>query len=255
MATSHASALEHHTGELEQRTTELVDAHAKLHDREQQLASNQEALQRADDLDSSHAPALEHRAAELVESHAHISACEKLTGLELSVNTYTTLTSACKKGRKAEKAIAKRHKKEKAMELDADSQQPVEYHRPSWADIAGDQVRPNAVLQQRGLELNEIPDEIPYNALIRYCAKDHRVEKAMELFAEMQQIGLIPDRATFIALISACAKGNQADSALIVFAVMQKTGMTLEDRALLSACDKGGVLEKLSLELREACLV
>ena len=209
------------------------------------------------------------RAVEIAEAEAEaleLSACEKdhkvenvmqWRGLEPNVLTYTTHISACeklacKKGRKAEKAFAKRHKKEKAMELDADSQQPVECHRPSWADIAGGQVTalcvasagsepnvttyfdkaesaceksqvvkamaPHAVLQQR--------------AIISACEKG-QADKAIELFIDMQVNGLELMLSTYAALLSACEKGHRAEKAMELF----------DDRstfsALLSAYGKG----------------
>eukprot|EP00931_Biecheleriopsis_adriatica_P106333 TRINITY_DN8079_c3_g1_i5.p3 TRINITY_DN8079_c3_g1~~TRINITY_DN8079_c3_g1_i5.p3 ORF type:complete len:122 (-),score=24.85 TRINITY_DN8079_c3_g1_i5:105-470(-) len=68
-------------------------------------------------------------------------------------------------------------------------------------------------MQQRGVQ----PNAITFNALINACGKGSQAEKAVEVFEEMQQRGLTPDVITYSALISACAKGSQAEKAVEVF--------------------------------------
>ena len=53
------------------------------------------------------------------------------------------------------------------------------------------------------------PDVPTYNALISACEKGHKVEKAMELFDEMQLRGLEPKVITGTAVNSACAKATR----------------------------------------------
>ena len=86
----------------------------------------------------------------------------------------TVVAHKCKKKRKGHKGSSAVVKK--ATELDADSQQPVEYHRPSWVDIRGSE-----------------PNVTTYLARISACLKDNEVDKAMELVAEMIQGGLITE--------------------------------------------------------------
>ena len=70
---------------------------------------------------------------------------------------------------------------------------------------------------------------------------DNNAEKAVEVFREMQHLGLESTMITHNALISACDKGNKADLALDVFAEMQHKGLKPDANtysAVISACVK-----------------
>jgi pentatricopeptide repeat protein len=63
-------------------------------------------------------------------------------------------------------------------------------------------------------------------------------EKALEVFQEMQQIGVEPNVITYNAFISACKKGKKAEKALEVFQEMRQRG--LEPDAAISTSATGG---------------
>ena len=64
--------------------------------------------------------------------------------------------------------------------------------------------------RQRGL----IPDVITHNSLISACEKGHKIDKAMELLAEMKGRGVEPNVTTYTVLISACVKGHEVEEIL-----------------------------------------
>ena len=164
-------------------------------------------------------------------------------------------TIACEKGDKAEKAPRKKkHKKKKkqlrnevattAVELRTEMQQQAlapgadsacdigdkvekamemiagrdEHLRPSWADIVGG---PDA---RKGKRKGKAPDVPTYNARISACVKDHKAEKAIELFVGLQSTGSEPNVTTYTALISACVKDHEVEKAMELVAEMQQGG-------------------------------
>ena len=135
----------------------------------------------------------------------------------IEAESYELTIRACEEG----------HKTEKAMDLDP--------KRPSWADISacekGDEVK----------LVDLTPNVNTYNVAISACEKEDQVEKACDLFAEMQQSGLDPDADTYDALISACVKGNMVEKAWEQLAEMIDMGSFI---ALVRACEKNHKVEK-----------
>ena len=76
-----------------------------------------------------------------------------------------------------------------------------------------------------GLQRGGLVDVITYTALIRACEKGHKVEKALELFAVMQQTGLAPTVEIYTALISACEKSDKIEKAVELLAEVQQRGL------------------------------
>ena len=191
---------------------------------------------------------LEHELGEVKMSHkldsdvvitdeALISACEK--GNE--VEDDTALISACEKSDKVKKArklgdLIPTCKGKKKGNGKGKSKPCAEVLRPSWSDIVGGQdhmgkgspqqpgltaVGAEAAVDAVGLE----PNATTYAARISACAQGNRVEKAFELFAEMQQLGVAPDVPTYNAIFSACEKGNKPELAMDLFLEMLATGL------------------------------
>ena len=75
-----------------------------------------------------------------------------------------------------------------------------------------------------------------YTALISACVKGGRVEKAMELCAEMQLRGLSPEVTSYTTLISACEKGEPN-------VITDDT----QYNTLISLCEKGQIEEAIEL--------
>ena len=114
--------------------------------------------------------------------------------------------SACEGGHKADKAIA-----EKTEELAAAQNDDLA------ADMAG--MEPNGACEKS--EVGSRP-EAPIGA----CKGGHKADKAIEVLAVMQQMGVIPDVITHNALISACGRSNkEASKAMQLFAEMKYRGL------------------------------
>ena len=98
------------------------------------------------------------------------------------------------------------------------------------------------------------PDVNTYIALISACEKGHKEEKALELYGEMQQKDLVPDVGTHTALIKACQESHKVEKACELFAEMQQRGLVPcvdTYNALISACVKGNKMEKAWDQLAE----
>jgi pentatricopeptide repeat domain-containing protein 1 len=102
------------------------------------------------------------------------------------------------------------------------------------------------------------PNVITYSCLISAAAD--RWEQALALFREMQEaaksgVDCKPNLITFSALISSCARGGRLDKALEIFEEMQAEKIeadTIIYSALLSGCEKAGQFETALRLLEEA---
>ena len=204
-----------------------------------------------------------------------ISACEKEDQVETelvpdvisyypstrvapTIESYNALISACEKsGSKVEKAVAllaevQQRGKAEAMELIAERQQkdPEDHYYLYYDEVSTCEALISACEDnkvEKALELYDemqqrslIPELKAFTALIGACEKGHRFGKAMELRATMQQIGLIPDVDVYTAH-SAWGKGNKVEKALELLAEVQQ-----EDR-IPRACEKGHMVEAMEL--------
>ena len=140
------------------------------------------------------------------------------TGTDTSRGIGTDTCSACEEGHKAE-----------AMVPPAEMQPEVSPEAEKAMELQDD-------MQATGLEPNGTTDP----ALISAGAQGNRVEKTSEATAGTQQLGVTSDVPTCNALISACEKGNKAEKAIELHDDMQATGLEPKNKALSSACEKGG---------------
>ncbi|XVF44562.1 hypothetical protein PTKIN_Ptkin02bG0134700 [Pterospermum kingtungense] len=69
-------------------------------------------------------------------------------------------------------------------------------------------------------------DVLLWNAMIGGFATHGLVKEALELFAEMQVVGIVPDEITYLSLLSACAHGGLVKEAWYLFECLGKHGMT-----------------------------
>ncbi|VVA36149.1 PREDICTED: pentatricopeptide repeat-containing [Prunus dulcis] len=68
-------------------------------------------------------------------------------------------------------------------------------------------------------------DVLMWNAMIGGLAIHGLVQQALEIFAEMQIIGIVPDEITYLCLLSACAHGGLVKEAWHLFECLGKHGM------------------------------
>ncbi|KAH7570730.1 hypothetical protein JRO89_XS05G0169900 [Xanthoceras sorbifolium] len=69
-------------------------------------------------------------------------------------------------------------------------------------------------------------DVLIWNAVIGGLAMHGFVKDSLELFKEMQTVGITPDEITFLCLLSACAHGGLVKEAWYFFECLSKCGMT-----------------------------
>ncbi|XP_031262679.1 pentatricopeptide repeat-containing protein At5g08305-like [Pistacia vera] len=77
----------------------------------------------------------------------------------------------------------------------------------------------------RGVKLDR-SDVLMWNAMIGGLAVHGLVKESLELFKEMQIVGITPDEITFLCLLSACAHGGLVTEAWYFFDCLGKYGMT-----------------------------
>ncbi|GKU90876.1 hypothetical protein SLEP1_g4820 [Rubroshorea leprosula] len=68
-------------------------------------------------------------------------------------------------------------------------------------------------------------DVLLWNAIIGGLATHGLVKESLELFLEMQRIGIAPDEITYLCLLSACAHGGLVKKAWYFFDCLGKNGM------------------------------
>ncbi|KAL6196141.1 hypothetical protein ACLB2K_031756 [Fragaria x ananassa] len=76
----------------------------------------------------------------------------------------------------------------------------------------------------RGVSLKQ-SDVLIWNAMIGGLATHGLVRQSLELFMEMQMIGIVPDEITYLCLLSACAHGGLVKEAWHSFECIGKHGM------------------------------
>lgn len=74
--------------------------------------------------------------------------------------------------------------------------------------------------------LNGKSDVLLWNAMIGGFAAHGLVKEALELFTEMQVVGIVPDEISYLSLLSACAHGGLVKEAWHFFDRLGKHGMT-----------------------------
>ncbi|CAA3016442.1 pentatricopeptide repeat-containing At2g20540-like [Olea europaea subsp. europaea] len=101
---------------------------------------------------------------------------------------------------------------------------------------------------------DEVFDEMPnrdvvtWNAMISGYAMNGNGDCALEMFSQMQKVGVRPDDVTFISLFTACSYSNMAHEGLnllyIMLNVYKIEPKTIAWRALLSACCRHGQIDE-----------
>ncbi len=71
---------------------------------------------------------------------------------------------------------------------------------------------------------NCIPNTITYSSLISACAAGSRLDKALQVYDEMQEAGLQPDHITYSTLISAYEKAGELAEALALLDKLHEAG-------------------------------
>ena len=81
---------------------------------------------------------------------------------------------------------------------------------------------------------------VTYTVLFSTCEKSRKLERALQLFDEMQRQGLHPDVFTYTVLISTCEKCRMTERALQLSDEMQRQGLhhdVVTYTVLISSCD------------------
>ncbi len=71
---------------------------------------------------------------------------------------------------------------------------------------------------------NCTPNTITYSSLISACAAGSRLDKALQVYDEMQEAGLQPDHITYSTLISAYEKAGELAEALALLDKVHEAG-------------------------------
>ncbi|XP_022942610.1 pentatricopeptide repeat-containing protein At5g08305 [Cucurbita moschata] len=69
-------------------------------------------------------------------------------------------------------------------------------------------------------------DVLIWNAIIGGLATHGLIKESMDLFSEMQMVGIAPDEITYLCLLSCCAHGGLVNEAWYFFDCLHKHGMT-----------------------------
>lgn len=69
-----------------------------------------------------------------------------------------------------------------------------------------------------------VPDVVTYNALIDGCCKTNRIERALELFVDMNNRGCLPNRVTYNSFIRYYSVINEVDKAIAMLRKMHDLG-------------------------------
>ncbi|KAK7395944.1 hypothetical protein VNO78_16572 [Psophocarpus tetragonolobus] len=93
-----------------------------------------------------------------------------------------------------------------------------------------------------------LPDVVTYNALIDGCCKTGRVERAIELFADMKKRGVVPNRVTYGCFVRYYSVVNEIDKGVDMLRDMQRLGHGVPSSSLYTPiihalCEAGRVVE------------
>jgi len=98
------------------------------------------------------------------------------------------------------------------------------------------------------------PDEILYNSLLDGCAKEHRLEDAMNLYTEMKQANVLPSNFTLCTLVKLLGRARRLEQAFsIVEELSEKNGLKPNIQVftcLIQACIHNRQLQR-ALELHD----
>merc|ERR1719191_2142307 len=102
------------------------------------------------------------------------------------------------------------------------------------------------------------PDEILYNSLLDGCAKEHRLEDAMNLYTEMKQANVLPSNFTLCTLVKLLGRARRLEQAFsIVEELSEKNGLKPNIQVftcLIQACIHNRQLQR-ALELHDKVIV
>merc|ERR1719453_2942560 len=103
------------------------------------------------------------------------------------------------------------------------------------------------------------PDEILYNSLLDGCAKEHRLEDAMNLYADMKQANIVPSNFTLCTLVKLLGRSRRLEQAFaIVEELSEKNGLKPNIQVftcLIQACIHNRQLQKAVEMVRCAYLL
>merc|ERR1719199_400074 len=92
------------------------------------------------------------------------------------------------------------------------------------------------------------PDEILYNSLLDGCAKEHRVQEALDLFAQMRAQGVQPSNFTLCTLVKLLGRARQLPQAFGLLEELSGPGGLRPNlqvyTCLMTACVENRQLEK-----------
>jgi len=102
------------------------------------------------------------------------------------------------------------------------------------------------------------PDEILYNCLLDGCAKEHRLEDAMALYADMKQANIVPSNFTLCTLVKLLGRSRRLEQAFaIVEELSEKNGLKPNIQVftcLIQACIHNRQLQR-ALELHDEVII
>ncbi|XP_031494159.1 pentatricopeptide repeat-containing protein At5g65570 isoform X1 [Nymphaea colorata] len=96
-------------------------------------------------------------------------------------------------------------------------------------------------------------DVVLFNAMISGYAQNGHGQEGLQLFEEMQQLGIIPNSATFISLLSACSNSGMLEEGRRVFRVMFALGIVLSREhygCMVDLLGRAGQLEEAEKLIR-----
>merc|ERR1719158_381464 len=114
--------------------------------------------------------------------------------------------------------------------------------------FAGDVDAAFAVLAEMRKEGKLQPDEVFYNSLLDGCAKEHRLQEALDLFATMRAEGVKPSNFTLCTLVKLLGRARRLPQAFGIMEELCGEGGLLPNvqvyTCLMTACVGNGQLDK-----------
>merc|ERR1719207_490101 len=111
-----------------------------------------------------------------------------------------------------------------------------------------------AVLQEMRDKDGLVPDEVLYNSLLDGCAKEHRLQEALDLFATMRAEGVRPSNYTLCTLVKLLGRARRLPQAFAIVEELSTTGGLRPNiqvfTCLLQACIHNRQLQR-ALELHD----